>query len=298
MAYRQQYGNAGARQAGEQAGWSQQPANAQYSQGPLQQQQQRPAVNASGMRPLQLRHPQQQQHLGQSATARPYNGQAPTNSRPRPNIPILQVTVPPPVHQQQQQQQHPAQPPRSAQYAHMPYTPTSPYSSDETLIESGDSHDKKAWSPYSSTTSPSIKNLQLAPPTADVVAHPENDRLSPATPGLAGQKDFWKRFSTVVRANQEQEHMAEKVGGKGAHAGAGSEWLDKQKTKERNYKFWVAGVAFLIIAGIAGGRESPTRSITRRGRADLVSSRLSLPNARKGGPECCCFAAWKEGFWS
>ena len=94
--------------------------------------------------------------------------------------------------------------------------------------------------------------MQLVAPV-DSLANPENDRLSPATPGLAGQKDFWKRFSTVVKANQEQEHMAEKVGGKGAAAGAGSEWLDKQRTKERNYKFWVAGVAVLIIAGIAGG---------------------------------------------
>lgn len=192
---------------------------------------------------MQLRH--SPAHQPSFATG-PSQSQA--QARPRPNIPILQVTVPPPAHHYPQ-----AQPPRST--GAPVHSPGSPYSSNDTLVGSGDSHEKKPWSPYASLNSPSIKNLQLAPPTEDVIAHPENDRLSPATPGLAGQKDFWKRFSTVVRANQEQEHMVEKVGGKGAHTGAGSEWLDKQKTKERNYKFWVAGVAVLIIAGIGGGRK-------------------------------------------
>ena len=196
----------------------------------------------------------------------PQYNQQHTNAR-RPDLPVLQVTVPSQVHQphsngrlpQQQQQQR--------------YNQPAPFSSSaETLV--GNSYEKdKAyngndkWSPSSSTgsssshghhgqvpstprspfvvaassgplahpnspygygnppSSPSIKNFQLQVPNAgNVTADSENDRLSPAMPRLRNgggpggdsQKDWWKRFSTVVRENERKEVLAEKTGGKGS----------------------------------------------------------------------------------
>jgi len=66
--------------------------------------------------------------------------------------------------------------------------------------------------------SPSIKNLQLQiPSNDDHLAHPDNDRLSPAMPreGL-DQRDWWKRFSHVIKENEVKEQLAEKSGSKGS----------------------------------------------------------------------------------
>ena len=188
----------------------------------------------NGMRPLELRGnlppPQQQQQPVLYQTRRPA-------------VPALHVTVPQPSHQ-------PVQHPK--QQRHQPPSPFA--SSAETLVGaaydgnnySGNGVGKPGdWSPSSShssssnsgyannmpttprfnspyghhnpPSSPSIKNLQLQIPQ-DKLAHPDNDRLSPAIPRGAGasQRDWWKRFSTVVRENEEREMLAEKTGGKGS----------------------------------------------------------------------------------
>ena len=114
----------------------------------------------------------------------------------------------------------------------------------------------------------------------DLVADPENDRLMPATPGLAGSDNFWKRFSTVIheKERKEAELQEEKLnggkkggsggvdnkngksgGGKKKDGGSGgirSSWLEKTNNRQKNYRICVGLVAFLIIAAIAGGGES------------------------------------------
>lgn len=110
-------------------------------------------------------------------------------------------------------------------------------------------------SPYGQTpSSPSIKNFQLSVPSNDdsLAAHPDNDRLSPAMPRHgANQRDWWKRFSHVIKENEVKEQLAEKTGGKGSKVQ--SEWLDAQAHKQRKYRIWVAVVAFVILAAIGGG---------------------------------------------
>jgi hypothetical protein len=254
-----------------------------------------PAAGTNGMRPLELRGnlpPQQYQQQQQAI-----------QENRRPAVPALHVTVPQPAHQPVQYQN---------QQRNQPVSPFS--SSTDTLVGSPYDKNKQAgrggkpgdWSPSSSHSSsshsgnnmpstprfnspygqhnpppsPSIKNLQLQIPQ-DKVAHPDNDRLSPAIPRGAGasQRDWWKRFSTVVRENEEREMLAEKTGGKGSKAQRCvtycvdsrrlapfpdrcsppfvilSEWLDRQAHKQRTYRIWVAVVAVLILAGIGGGCE-------------------------------------------
>ena len=209
----------------------------------------------------------------------------------RPNIPVLQVTVPQPAasygpgqgYQQQPQQQRPQQ----QQQQQYPSSPSSPFSSSsDTLIGSPYNNEKggakgmdyNGWSPSSSAgsqhkhqfqqahahppPSPSIRNLQLGAPD-DRTAHADNDRLAIATPRLAGQNDWWKRFSTVVKENERAEALGEKVGGRtpGSNvAKARSSWLDKENGKQRNFRLWVGAIGFLILAAIGGGGES--RSLT------------------------------------
>lgn len=278
------------------------------------------------MRPLQLRQPmQQQQH--QQQHPRPLQMPQPPRIL-RPNIPTLQVTVPPPPVAATTASSTPSNGPPSSPYAQyprqpvglgnngMPYPPSSPRSaspfssSSDTLIGSvGSSSEKKPLYHSSHHTppspafaaarsppmSPSIKNLQLVVPFEDKTAHPDNDRLSPATPGLNGQRDWWKRFSTVVRENQQQELMAEKVNGKGGARTPGSspvngasnknkprsQWLDNEGSNQRKYRIWVGVVAFLIIAGIAGAlayhfvTKNPDAGETLPGKKDFGLGTLS-----------------------
>ncbi|KAK9899674.1 hypothetical protein P389DRAFT_2635 [Cystobasidium minutum MCA 4210] len=257
-------------------------------------------AGSNGMRPFELR----------SDVPPQYNQHAPPSRQPqqqqqnrRPDLPVLQVTVPPQAHQpnhpngrlpqQQQRYNQPApfsssaetlvgvslyekdklyngnnngKPPNwspssssgsssSHHIAHgpqVPGTPRSPF-----VIAAGMGHHPN--SPYGNPpSSPSIKNFKLqVPSTAEMTADSENDRLSPAMPRLRNgpsadsQRDWWKRFSTVVRENEQKEMLAEKTGGKGAKVQ--SEWLDTQAHRQRTYRIWVGVVAFIIIAAIAGG---------------------------------------------
>lgn len=143
--------------------------------------------------------------------------------------------------------------------------------SDETLVDSPQDsllNSKQFKGPQATfatpLSSPTLKNLHLAS------AHPDNDRLMPATPGRGGNRDFWKRFSTVVHQHEEREKFvalvdgtAKKEGGKTAGSvpavvpqrTVGSEWLDNQQHRQRNYRIAVGIVAACIILAIAGGRE-------------------------------------------
>ena len=226
----------------------------------------------------------------------------------RPQIPLLQVTVPAPTHSppsstttqsrvQRSRAPVPSSPlsptpspartpshhalppsgppsPRAVFAQAPPYSPSTFSLSTETLVGSpggskgghANSKDGDDWSPQSSSSfstshgspsSPSVKNLQLAATTDDLAADPENDRLMPATPGLAGSTNFWKRFSTVVHENERKEAIAEKVGGKKAarQSRARSSWLEKTNARQKSYRISVGVVAFCIIAAIAGGSE-------------------------------------------
>lgn len=103
---------------------------------------------------------------------------------------------------------------------HVPSTPRSPFA---IAAAASGGHPN---SPYGHhpPPSPSIKNFSLQVPNGDITADSENDRLSPAMPRLrngqqspaASQQDWWKRFSTVVRENEQREQLAEKTGGKGS----------------------------------------------------------------------------------
>lgn len=154
-----------------------------------------------------------------------------------------------------------------------PNSPGSPFSSSSDTLIGSPNNRKYAnpWSPNSSYSgahppsstststptpaSPSIKNLQLAVPFEDKTAHPDNDRLMVATPTLASQSDWWKRFSMVAHLEEERQQMGEKVNHNSTSSSAKvrSSWLDRENGKQRNYRIWVGIVALLIIAAIAGG---------------------------------------------
>ena len=191
-----------------------------------------------GIRPFELR--------GNAA-----QNQYPQQQQAQSRRPALQVAVPQSAHarpqlpQQQQRHGNPASPFSSSTdtLVGTPYDKNNKYGGNY-----GNGKPPQNWSPSSSGSSsshthnnqhappspafaaghpnspyghpppsPSIKNLQLQIPSNDdlsLTAHPDNDRLSPAMPRQgANPRDFWKRFSHVIKENEVKEQLAEKTGG-------------------------------------------------------------------------------------
>ena len=225
----------------------------------------------------------------------------------RPQIPIVQVTLPPshatPPRYPQQQHPHSPQPaqmkgstsPRAV-FAAPPSPSGSVEGSDETLVDS----------PHSARDGP---KASFASPKAPAVAHPKNDRLAPATPRLGGNKDFWKRFSTVVHQKEAREHNAHKLSGSASDSslgekpatrvpvstGVSSEWLDQQQHKQKKWKIWVWLFAALIVAGIAGSRKRNHHLYDFAITKSLVCSCVPLHHQERKGESgrciviCVCF---------